>query len=124
MTVGEHQKLTATVTPDNATNKNVTWSNSDESVATVDSEGNVAAVSTGTATITVTTIDGNKTATCTVTVTTPEPPKLSMNPPKTLGKLVNNSLLVKPEENELVTETIESETEKIEEQIQSEEIKE
>lgn len=65
---GGSEALTATVTPDNATNKNVTWSSSAEGVATVDANGNVTAVAEGTATITVTTEDGNKTATCTVTV--------------------------------------------------------
>ena len=67
--VGENQTLTATITPSNATNKNVTWSSSAESVATVDTNGKVTAVGAGTAQITVTTEDGNKTATCTVTVT-------------------------------------------------------
>ena len=60
--------LEATVAPDNASNKNVTWKSSDESVATVDADGKVSAVAAGTATITVTTTDGEKTATCTVTV--------------------------------------------------------
>ena len=59
--------LTATVAPSDATNKTVTWSSSDENVATV-SNGTVTAVGVGTATITVTTVDGAKTATCTVTV--------------------------------------------------------
>ena len=69
LTAGENAKLTATVAPANATNKNVTWSSSNGAVATVDSEGKVTANAAGTATITVTTEDGNKTATCTVTVT-------------------------------------------------------
>ena len=63
--------LIATVEPSNATNKNVTWESSTKSVATVDANGLVTAVSAGTATITVTTEDGNKTASCTVTVTVP-----------------------------------------------------
>lgn len=67
--VGASEQLTATVEPNNATNKAVTWSSNTTSVATVDNNGNVTAVSEGTATITVTTQDGNKTATCTVTVT-------------------------------------------------------
>jgi len=66
--VGETETLTATVAPDNATNKAVTWSSSDATKATV-SEGVVTAVAAGTATITVTTADGSKTAQCTVTVT-------------------------------------------------------
>ena len=70
LTVGGTQQLTATVAPDNATNKAVSWSSSNESVATV-SNGLVTAVSAGKATITVTTADGPHTATCTVTVTAP-----------------------------------------------------
>ena len=62
--------LTATVLPDNATNKAVTWSSNDSTVATVDESGKVTAVAPGTATITVTTEDGSKTATCTVIVHT------------------------------------------------------
>ena len=66
--VGESGKFTATVKPADATNKNVDWTASDESVATVDGEGNVKAVGEGTAVITVETVDGKKTDTCTVTV--------------------------------------------------------
>lgn len=68
LTIGGTEKLTATVTPSNATNKNVTWSSSNTSVATVDSNGNVSAIKVGTAVITVRTEDGGKTATCAVTV--------------------------------------------------------
>ena len=68
---GSTTTLTATVAPNDATNKNVTWSSSDETVATVDANGVVTGVSQGTATITVTTEDGSYTATCTVTVTAP-----------------------------------------------------
>ncbi|MBQ4215859.1 MAG: Ig-like domain-containing protein, partial [Bacteroidales bacterium] len=60
--------LTATVLPTNATNKNVAWSSSDETVATVD-DGVLTIVGLGTTTITVTTEDGKKTATCEVTIT-------------------------------------------------------
>jgi len=67
--VDASETLTATIAPENATNKNVTWSSSDTSVATVSSSGVVSAVDTGTATITVTTSDGGRTAACTVTVT-------------------------------------------------------
>ena len=68
---GETATLTATVTPSNATDKTVTWSSSNTSVATVSSSGVVTAKSIGSATITVTTKDGNKTATCNVTVVVP-----------------------------------------------------
>ena len=64
---GGSATLTATVQPEDATNKAVNWSSSDEAVATVDANGEVTAVSAGTATITAT-ADG-KSATCTVTVT-------------------------------------------------------
>ena len=66
--IGGTEKLTATVSPSNATNKNVTWSSSNTDVATVDSNGNLSAISVGTAIITVKTEDGGKTATCSVTV--------------------------------------------------------
>lgn len=72
--IGETTTLTAAITPENATNKNVNWSSSDEKVATVKS-GVVTAISEGKATITVTTEDGNKTATCIVTVTKKDEPK-------------------------------------------------
>ena len=67
LTEGETAMLTATITPENATNKAVIWSTSDETIATV-SEGTITAISAGTATITVTTEDGEKTASCEVTV--------------------------------------------------------
>ena len=68
LTTGKSDTLTATVAPANASNKAVSWASSNTSVATVDQNGKVTAVSAGTATITVTTVDGSKTATCTVTV--------------------------------------------------------
>lgn len=67
--VGGTETLTAMVEPANATNKAVTWSSDNISVATVDANGLVTAVAEGSATITVTTEDGRKTATCTVIVT-------------------------------------------------------
>jgi len=65
---GGIETLTATITPSNAANKNVTWSTSNTSVATVSATGTVTAISAGSAIITVTTVDGNLTATCNVTV--------------------------------------------------------
>ena len=67
---GETVTLIPTVLPGDATDKSVTWSSSDEAVATV-TDGVVTAVAAGTATITVTTTDGAKTATCAVTVAAP-----------------------------------------------------
>ena len=66
--VDKTAKLQATITPDKATDKTVTWESSDETIAKVDANGEVTAVSVGTVTITVTTADGSKTATCQVTV--------------------------------------------------------
>ena len=69
-TLVENEKVTlvATITPENATNKSVSWSSSDESVATVDQTGKVTAVKAGMAIVIVSTFDGGKIATCTVTV--------------------------------------------------------
>lgn len=69
MTVGEPAvPLIATVAPAEATNRAVTWTSSDETVATVTADGVVAAVAPGEATITATTADGGHTATCAITV--------------------------------------------------------
>lgn len=65
--VGETGTLTATVLPVNAGNKNITWSTSNDAIATV-ADGVVSGVAAGTATITVTTEEGGFTATCVVTV--------------------------------------------------------
>ena len=66
--VGKTVQLTATVKPDDATNKAVSWSSSDETIATVDANGIVTGIAVGDATITVTTVDGAKTASCVVSV--------------------------------------------------------
>lgn len=65
--VGKTVELTVTISPDNATDKAVTWQSSNTSIATV-ADGIVTGVAEGTATITVTTHDGSKTTTCEVTV--------------------------------------------------------
>ena len=71
---GKTLELTVTIAPDDARNKTVTWSSSDETVATVSQGGTVTAIKTGEATITATTNDGTElTASCTITVT----PKLA-----------------------------------------------
>lgn len=70
--VGGSETLTATITPADATNKEIIWNTSDGSIATINN-GKVTAVAAGKTTITATTVDGNKTATCTVTVTAGPP---------------------------------------------------
>ena len=64
--IGESETLTATILPNNATDKTVTWTSSDQAVAMV-ANGKITAIGSGNATITATTSNG-KTATCTVTV--------------------------------------------------------
>lgn len=66
--VEEEYTLTATVFPENATNKNVTWESSDEEVVTVDGDGKVKGLKKGTAIITVKTVEGNQSAQCKITV--------------------------------------------------------
>ena len=69
---GQTASLTATVTPDNAANKNITWSSSDSSIATVNANGTVTAIADGTADITATAADGSGvSAKCSVTVSIP-----------------------------------------------------
>lgn len=69
LTVGNSVTVTATVTPDNATNTTVNWTSSDEKVATVDSNGKVTAVAAGNATITATSeSDGDVSADYALTV--------------------------------------------------------
>ena len=68
LTVGNTVTVIATVTPDTATNASVTWSSSDEAIATVDSEGKITAVAPGTATITAVS-DSNPDANATYAVT-------------------------------------------------------
>lgn len=70
--IGSSTTLKATVTPDNATNKEVTWSSSDATIAAV-TNGTVSGLKEGTATITVTTKDGGYKAQCTVTVQEGDP---------------------------------------------------
>lgn len=72
LTEGDTATLAATVSPDNATNKTVTWASDNEEVATV-ADGVVTAVAAGSANITATTEDGGHTATCTVTVNAKQP---------------------------------------------------
>ena len=65
---GGTKQLTANILPVNATNKNITWNSSDESVATVNDNGEVKGIAVGTAEITAITEDGCKTAVSKVTV--------------------------------------------------------
>ncbi|WP_083634444.1 cellulase family glycosylhydrolase [Saccharicrinis aurantiacus] len=69
LNVGQNTQITANISPSNASNKNVTWKSSNETVATVNSLGEITAVSIGNATISAITNDGDFTATSNITVT-------------------------------------------------------
>ena len=83
LVTGSSESLVATISPSNATNKNVEWTSSNTNVATVDTTGKVKAISTGSAIITVKTKDGAKVATCNVTV---KNPVISANENKLIGE--------------------------------------
>lgn len=90
LAVGQTETLAATVSPANATNKTVSWSSNNQSVATV-SNGVITAKTQGSATITVTTSDGNKTASCVVTVNQEQTtPPTTNNAPTITAVLVSN----------------------------------
>ncbi len=73
-------KLNSTVAPSTATNKSVSYTSSDEAVATVSSNGTVTGVAKGETSISVTTQDGNKSDTATVTVKAVEEPEPEPEP--------------------------------------------
>lgn len=66
--VGEQESVRETVSPSNASNKNVNWSSSNPAIVNVDATGKLTALSKGTAVIICSTVDGGKTVTLTVTV--------------------------------------------------------
>ena len=94
---GDSHKLTATVTPSDATDSQVTWSSSDPSVATVSDQGEVTAVRAGNCTITATA--GSKSAACTVTVSTQEIPVERIT-------LSSTSLSLKEGDSHILTATV------------------
>ena len=84
-------KLDATVNPSNASNKNIKWISANESIATVDQSGNVAADVAGTTYISAVSADGKVIATCTVNVSKPvvtKPAKVKIKSAKKKGKKV------------------------------------
>ena len=76
LTVGEDKRIKATITPTIVADDTISWSTSDASVATVNSNGRVVAMSEGTTTITATDVTGKVKAQCEITVTNPEKPNL------------------------------------------------
>ena len=99
LTVGSSTKLTATVLPENATNKNVIYSVDDESILSVDQDGNVTGLSLGTATATVTTEDGGFTASAEINVIPVRVTGVSISPKSAsiaLGCTVQLAASIKP----------------------------
>ena len=90
---GATAQLSATISPENATNKNIFFVSSDPSIASVSASGLVTAVANGSAIITVTTADGAKSASCTVTVSIPEP----TTPPPTESTSPSDPTVSEPE---------------------------
>lgn len=81
LTAGETSKLIATVLPDNASSKTVTWKSSDDATVFVDNDGNLTALKAGSAIITAKA--GGKSATCTVTVNKAVVTSVIINPDAT-----------------------------------------
>lgn len=86
-------QLTATITPANVTNTNVTWTSSNSSVASVNQTGLVTAIKNGTVKITVKTVDGNKVATCTLNITIGVL-SISISPPTTTLNIRQSKKLI------------------------------
>ena len=68
MQVGKSIQLKAEIRPENASNKEIKWSSSDEELATVSADGKVIAIQPGDATITAETVDGNYKAECEISI--------------------------------------------------------
>jgi uncharacterized protein YjdB len=92
LNIGEAAALSATVTPSNATNKQVAWSSDKPAVAMVNGNGTVTASGVGIAKITVTTADGSKTVVCTVQVL-PVLQQVTLSPAITALKSGNTAVL-------------------------------
>ena len=99
--IGKTEVLIATVKPDNATNKKINWSSTDESVATVEN-GVIEGKKVGKAIVRVTTDDGKKTASCEVTVKNSEKPHVSVES----VNLNKNSITIEEGTTEVLIATV------------------
>jgi len=88
--IGQNGNVTASVSPENATNQNVNWSSEDESVVTVNSSGQVSAVGVGETLIVASTIDGGFEDACIVTVSSAQ----AADPDSTLTKSYSGNTVV------------------------------
>ena len=99
--IGDEYQLRPTISPTDATNKNLIWTSDNTGVATIDNNGNIKAVSTGTPTVRVAAADGSgASATCTVTVTASPVETITLNPQSwtgTVGESITISPTVLPE---------------------------
>ncbi len=86
LNIGESAALTATVLPENATDKTVTWKSSDATVVSVTNDGKVSAIKAGNATITA--LAGNQSTTCDITVVKPSSENIVFADQKVKEKLV------------------------------------
>lgn len=103
---GESKKLTATIMPENVTDKNIKWKSSDENIATISSTGEVIAKKTGTVEITATSSNGK---TDTIKINIKEEPKLENNTIMKNNSIVNTSITNK---NNITTNNTTPETKK------------
>ncbi|WP_217591728.1 S-layer homology domain-containing protein [Cohnella sp. GbtcB17] len=97
LVAGATGQLTATVVPTNAADRSISWSSSDNAVATIDKDGKVTAVSAGTATITATAADGKHSAEATVYVSgyvPPTVPSVPSIPQEPSHSVANNTVTV------------------------------
>lgn len=98
MKEGESEKLTATITPENATDKKVTWKSSDENIATISSSGEIIAKKSGTVEITATSSNGK---TNTIKINIKEEEKSAIIKTSTISKnyITNNTTITENEED-------------------------
>jgi len=96
---GETIRLTATVDPADADDTRVTWSSSDETIATVNANGRVTAIAAGTATITVTANDGGFIDQSEIVVVSNAPPKPTQSSPIIVDSETRRAWVVNPDNN-------------------------
>ena len=108
ITMGNQQQLTATILPANASNKNITWTSSNTSVATVNSLGLVTSVAPGTCNITVTTQDGDKKAIAVITINPRPVNKIISTCDSNTGWTSSNTLTVDSTDKKVGTASLKS----------------
>lgn len=108
ITMGNQQQLTATILPANASNKNISWTSSNTSVATVNLLGLVTSVAPGTCNITVTTQDGDKNAIAAITVNPRPVNKIISTCDSNTGWTSSNTLTVNSTDKKVGTASLQS----------------